>query len=116
MTENNGNNNNKNDNKIKFACVAAYFWVLFFVPLIICPDDARGRFHANQGLVLLLCLGVANAVISIVGLILPAFIKGVLYVAAELCGLALTVIGVLNVCADKMSPLPVIGKINIIKQ
>ena len=105
----------EDETKIKFACAAAYFWILFFVPLIVCPDDARGRFHANQGLALLVVMAVLNAAVSLIGIILPGFVKTILFVAIELAGVALTIIGILNVCADKTEPLPVIGKIKLIK-
>ena len=39
---------------VKVMSALAYLWILFFLPLVVCPDSKFGRYHANQGLVLLL--------------------------------------------------------------
>lgn len=56
----------KDEKKVKVASALAYLGILFFLPLVICPESKKGRFHANQGLALF----ITNFVISIFGSIL----------------------------------------------
>jgi uncharacterized membrane protein len=45
----------------------AYF--LFFLPLIICPESRYARYHANQGLVLLIVSALGSIVLAIIPII-----------------------------------------------
>ena len=38
----------------KNKVVAALAYIIFFLPLMVCPESPFGKFHANQGLVLLI--------------------------------------------------------------
>ena len=38
----------------KIWSVLAYFGILFFLPLVAVPNSAYGKFHASQGLILLI--------------------------------------------------------------
>ena len=40
-----------------FFAPIAYMAILFFVPILIKPKSAFAKYHANQGLVLLLTVG-----------------------------------------------------------
>lgn len=113
QTDNKGQDNT--ETKVKLSCAVAYLWILFFVPLILCPDDARGKFHANQGLVLFITMLALNAVVVVINLFMPPVVKNILYTLTEFFGIALTIIGILNVCNGEMKPLPLIGKFNLIK-
>lgn len=94
----------------------AYF--LFFLPFICCPESKYGRFHANQGL-LLLILSVASGIfISILSAILTwrlwwlsSFISFVIGILIFIIG----VIGLINGFTGKAKELPVIGGVRIIK-
>ncbi len=95
--------------KNKMMAIVAYF--LFFVPLL---TDAKtspfARFHANQGLNLLIFSVVVNIVAGFLAFI--PFIGLIVYVAT----LALLVIGVMNANKGEMKKLPVIGGVfNFIK-
>ncbi|WP_461206849.1 DUF4870 domain-containing protein [Clostridium sp. DL1XJH146] len=93
----------------KWVSVLAYF--LFFLPLIIAKDSEFGKFHANQGLNLLL-LGIA---VSVVGTIIPIigwFI--IIPVGCILC-LVFGIMGIVNAINGKMKELPLIGRIKLIK-
>ena len=90
--------------------MAALAYILFFLPLVACPQSAYGKFHANQGL-LLLILGVAGSivltVIPIIGwILLPIF---------SLLVFILGILGIVNGFSGKAKELPVIGKFRIIK-
>lgn len=85
-------------------------YIIFFLPLIVCPDSLYGRFHANQGLLLLLLSLVGTTILSmipIVGwLLLPLFGLGVLILA---------IMGLVNGFSGKVKELPLIGKYRLIK-
>jgi len=94
----------------KNKTMAALAYLLFFLPLIVCPDSAFGKFHANQGL-LLLIVSIAGSIIlgiiPVIGwLLLPLF---------SLAVLALAIIGIMGAVKGAAKDLPVIGKYRIIK-
>lgn len=94
----------------KNKVMAGLAYILFFLPLVVCPESKFGRFHANQGLVLL----IAGVVGSIVLTIIP--IIG--WILLPLFGIAVTVfviLGLINGLTGKDKALPLIGKIKIIK-
>lgn len=90
--------------------MAALAYILFFLPLIACPQSAYGKFHANQGL-LLLILGfggsIVLSIIPILGWILLPIFSLVVFVFA--------IIGIVNGIGGKAKELPIIGKFRIIK-
>ncbi|NLU47094.1 MAG: hypothetical protein GXX02_03835 [Syntrophomonadaceae bacterium] len=90
--------------------MAGLAYILFFLPLVVCPDSPYGRYHANQGLLLLL-LGLGGSIIlsiiPIIGwLLLPIFALVVFIIA---------VIGLINGFTGKAKPIPIIGKYQLIK-
>ncbi len=89
--------------------VLSYFSFLFLIPYFVRNDSEFARFHANQGLVLLIC----NAVLNVAGA-LPLF--GWLLTAA---GWVFTVVcffmGISNVLHKRFKELPIIGKIRLLK-
>lgn len=101
--------------------MAALAYILFFLPLVACPDSRFGRFHANQGLLILIGAiggGIALAIIStILGLIsyYLLFISTLLYIALYVGLTVLIVMGIINAVNGKAKPLPLIGNIKIIK-
>lgn len=94
----------------KNKTIAGLAYLLFFLPLISCPDSRYGKFHANQGL-LLLIFGIGGGfilgLIPIIGTILAIFYPIVVMVFG--------IIGLVNGFQGKAKRLPLIGKINIIK-
>ena len=96
--------------------LAYVFGILFFLPLIVYPDDAEARFHANQSLLLLLVTVVGEVVFGILTLI-PAV--GIVF--SILCGvfglliLACCIYAIICICRGDKGELPVIGRIRLIK-
>lgn len=88
--------------------VLSYFWPFALLPMILRGKDDFARYHANQGLVLLIAEGVASAALSILGL----ESLGGLVAAAAVFG---KIKGVMNVLRGKKEPLPFIGGINLLK-
>lgn len=94
----------------KNKTMAGLAYLLFFLPLIACPESGYAKFHANQAL-LLTITGVAGSVIlgiiSIVGWVLmPIFGLGILI---------LGIMGLINGFGGKAKRLPIIGKFDILK-
>lgn len=94
----------------KGKTMAGLSYLLFFLPLIVCPESKYARFHANQAL-LLLILGIAGnvilGIIPVIGwMIMPVFGIGVLL---------LGIMGLVNGFGGKAKRLPLIGKFDILK-
>jgi len=110
MTEQNNSNlySPEDIEKNKVICALAY--ILFFLPLIACIDSPFGRFHANQGLLLLIVAVAGNIVLGLIPIIgwilMPLFSLAILVFA---------VLGIVNAATGKAKELPVIGKLRIIK-
>ncbi len=101
--------------------MAGLAYILFFLPLIVCKDSRFGRFHANQGLLLLILSVAGYIAISIVSTILATitwrlfgFIS-LLYSIYGLFILAIAIYGLVNGLNGKAKELPVIGKYRIIQ-
>ncbi|MHB1151994.1 MAG: hypothetical protein ACYCWE_11410 [Eubacteriales bacterium] len=93
----------------KVIAALSYLGILFFLPLIACPNSKFGRFHANQGLILLICsvIGSFLNIIPILG-----------GLAASLVGIAVFILflfGLINTLNGFAKELPFIGNISIIK-
>ncbi len=94
----------------KNKVMAGLAYILFFLPLVVCPESKFGKFHANQGLVLLIAGVVGSIVLSLIPII------G--WILLPLFGIAVTVfviLGLVNGLTGKDKSLPLIGKIKIIK-
>lgn len=96
--------------------LAYVFGILFFLPLIVYPNDAEARFHANQSLLVLLTAIVGEVVFGILTLI-PAV--GIVF--SILCGvfglliLLLCIYAIVCICRGEKGELPILGRIRLIK-
>ena len=94
----------------KNKTMAGLAYLLFFLPLLVCPDSKFGKFHANQALLLWIAAIAGNVVLSIVPVI------G--WVLMPIFGLGITVLGVMGLIAGfqgKAKRLPLIGKFDLIR-
>jgi len=119
------------DNNL-FVALLSYIGILVFIPYFIKTDSKFVKFHAKEGLNLLIIEGiyvvldsllsmikVSEVVVdygSLVGtrMVTPLFIS----IPMALIGLVLTIlsiIGIVNVCKCRAKELPLIGKIKIVK-
>jgi uncharacterized membrane protein len=102
------------DQNEKTMAIIGYF--LFFIPLLALPNSKFARYHANQGLILLLtyvALGIVNAILnSFIWRIVGWGVWGIFSMIFTLAYIALAVIGIMgivNVIHNKMKPMPLIG-------
>lgn len=117
MTEQN-NYNQTNDTTPVFTqedieknkVMAGLAYIIFFLPLLVCPDSMFAKYHANQGLILLIVSFAGSIILSLIPIIgwllLPIFTVVVLVFA---------IIGLVNGLGGKAKDLPIIGKYKILK-
>ena len=89
----------KSLNKGLAAC--SYLGILVIAPLLFGQEDEFVKFHAKQGLKLLLCSIVGSAILSIFGM----------GWAVTIAGIVLSVLGVVNVANGEKKELPLLNKI-----
>ena len=94
------------DNKI----IAALSYIVFFLPLLACPNSKFGKFHANQAFWLFV-VGAAN---SLVVSRFPLF-GGLLAFVIGLLLFVLTIYLIITAYNGKALELPVLGNIVIFK-
>jgi len=93
----------------KNKIIAAIAYAIFFVPFLFDKDSEYGKFHANQGLLLLIVSFVGNVVLTLssVGAIFQPFLNVII--------LVLFIMGVFNAINGEVKELPVIGKYRLLK-
>lgn len=109
----------------KVYAILAYIGFLVLVPLIAVPKSKYARFHANQGLVLLIGEVAYNIVRSVLLYVLGltmwgplSIVRGVIKFATGAVGLVFVVfavIGIVNAAQGIAKELPLVGKIKILK-
>ena len=106
------------DNKV--MGILAYLGILVLVPIFAAKESPFARFHANQGLVMLIASIAYSVVVWIVTFILAMIspnlaIIGTILSLGSLAFLVLMIIGIINAAKGEMKELPVIGKYRILK-
>ena len=102
------------------CCLSYLFGILFFLPLVMYPNDETAKFHANQSLVILLATIVGEVVLGILSGVLGGVpVLGLLFgILCGIYGLAVLIVCIyciVCVVNDQKKELPVIGKIKLIK-
>lgn len=95
----------------KGFAVLAYLGILCLVPIFCAKNSPYARFHANQGLALLLSDIVVSFVISLI-----TRISGIFFAMnpLNLIFSALAIVGIINAAKGSAKPLPVIGGFKIL--
>ena len=104
----------------KLMGVLAYLWVLVVIPIFAAKDDKFARFHANQGLILLILDFAWWIFLFIYARIVPYNgFTGALYSLIEygvgLILFVLAILGIINVVKGETKELPIVGKFQILK-
>lgn len=111
----------------KVMAVLAYLGILVLIPLFAAKESKFARYHANQGVILL----IACVAWFIIDAILTAILWSIMVRAMSAWGLyttlatvlnlvyivftVLAILGIVNAWNGKMKELPVIGKYKIVK-
>ena len=104
----------------KAMAILAYFGPLVLIPIFAAKQSKFARYHANQGLVLLIAAIAYGIVYNILSAIILA-ISWRLYFLVSIIGLVsivitiLAIIGIINAATGKAKELPLIGKFKILK-
>ena len=92
----------------KNKTMAMLAYLIFFLPLLTdAKDSPFAKYHANQGLLLLITAIVLNIITYILGFI--PILGWIVQVVVSLAILALFIMGLINANNGKKEPLPVIG-------
>jgi uncharacterized membrane protein len=91
------------DSNNTVMAILAYLGILVVIPLIAAKDNQFAKFHAKQGLVLLIC-----EVIGWFILVVP-FFGWIVGPILELAFLVMIILGIVNVVNHQMKELPIIG-------
>ena len=94
----------------KNKVISGLAYIIFFLPLIVCPSSPFGKFHANQGLLLLITSVLGSIILSII-----PFIGWILLPLFSLAIFVFVIIGLVSAINGKAQQLPVIGKYRILK-
>ncbi len=106
------------DNKV--MGILAYLGILVLVPIFAAKESPFARYHANQGLILLIASFALSIVIWIVTFVLAMIspnlaLIGTLLSIVYLVIPILAIIGIINAAKGEAKELPIIGKFQIIK-
>jgi uncharacterized membrane protein len=106
----------------KAMAVIAYIGILVLIPILAAKDSRFARYHANQGLVLLLAeiaVGVAAGLLSVIFAFTPLARLSVLVWlvgwAASMGGFVFMILGIVNAAQGQFKPLPLIGTITLLR-
>ena len=106
--------------KNKLMAVLSYLGILVVIPIIVAPDSKFVRYHANQGLLLL----VTSAVYGVIARILSVVLGWIPIVGAIILGLfslvglvifIFAILGIVNSVQGNAKELPIIGSYRILK-
>lgn len=91
--------------------MAMLAYVLFFIPLLAAPKSSFAKYHANQGLILLI-LAIA---VNVIGGVVPFLGWFLILPIGSIAVLVFFVMGIINASNGVTKPLPVIGGFTLIK-
>ena len=93
----------------KVFAILAYIGILVLVPILAAPNSKFAKYHANQGLILL----IVGVILSIVGALLNLIpvVGWVFMLVMEVIWLVLMILGIVNAAKGEEKPLPIIGNL-----
>lgn len=93
------------------ACVSsALGYLFFFIPLIMHPESKFARYHANQGMILLLWM-----TLGIIAAAMIPYLGPFLVIPMAAFGIGSAVRGVITALRCQAKHIPLIGKLIIIQ-
>lgn len=95
-----------------FAYVGYFCWI-FWIIGFFAGDKEGAKYDLNQGLVLILAsiaVGVVGGIISLIPVV-----GAIVYCAAGIALTVFAIMGIVAACKEEEKPLPLIGKIQLLK-
>ena len=101
----------------KLMGILSYIGILCLIPYLTEKENEFVKYHAKQGLNLFLIEIICSAGLSIIGGMLWLLIGLIALVSScvGLLALALSIMGIVNVCNGEAKELPIINKFKLIK-
>jgi len=101
----------------KLMGILSYISILSLIPYLTEKNNRFIMYHAKQGVNLFLLEVICSVVLSVIGPLLWLLLWAVGLVSAlvSLASLALSIIGIVNVCNGQAKELPYINKFKFIK-
>lgn len=94
----------------KNKTMAGLSYIIFFLPLLTCPESRFARFHANQSLILFITSIAGTIVLSLI-----PFLSLVLVPLFGILVFVLYIMGLINGLSGKATEVPIIGKFRLLK-
>lgn len=94
----------------KNKVIAGLAYLIFFLPLLACPDSKYGRFHSNQALLLFITSVGGTIILSIIPIL-----GWILIPFYSIAIMVFVILGLVNGIGGKAKELPVIGKFRLLK-
>ncbi len=101
--------------KNKVMAILSYLGILVLIPIFAVKDSPYTKFHANQGLVLLIVEIGYSVITRIINSIIGVSLVWTLLSLVNLLFLALAILGIVNAVNGKAKKLPIFGEISLIK-
>jgi len=106
--------------KNRLMAVLSYLGILVVIPIVVQPDSKFVRYHANQGLMLLIASAIYGVVTRILALVVGwiPIIGSIMISLISLIGLVLfvfAILGIVNAVQGNAKELPIIGSYRILK-
>ena len=96
--------------------ILAYIGILVLVPIFAAKDSKFARFHANNGLILLICEAISITTLSILGNIpLVGLLFSILNYLVSIFFTVISIIFLVFAAKGTAKELPLVGKIKILK-
>jgi len=106
----------------KIMGILSYFGILVLIPIFAAKESPFARFHANQGLVLLVTGILVGMATSLVGMLFGLIHIDVLTVLWNIVSwlirvamFALMILGIVNAASGRAKELPLVGNFRILK-
>ena len=95
------------DNRV--ISILCYFALLLLIPLLTRPYSKYVKFHANQGILLLIVM-IASRVLDFIPIV-----GWLVSIALDLFCIICIILGVINSLGGQAKPLPVIGNYSVLR-
>ena len=106
----------------KLMAILAYLGILVLVPILAGKDSKFVKFHANQGLVLIIGYIILTVACNVIGVMIAAFdiyvigfVLGLVAWAINICLVVFAIMGIINAANGEEKELPIIGQYKLLK-
>lgn len=108
----------KSNSDDKIMAILSYFGLLVLIPIFAAKNSAFARFHANQGLILLIveaAWGIVQKICSSILLLIGMPLLSALLQIVNLGFLILAIMGIVYAAKGEERELPIIGQFRLLK-